>query len=300
MGALEGRIAIITGAGRGVGREHALLFAAEGARVVVNDPGGTPDGEGADSTPADAVVDEIRAAGGEAVASYDDVADWDGAQRMVETALREFGDLHVLVNNAGILRDKLLVSMAPEDFDAVVRVHLRGHFCPTRHAAAYWRAQSKAGAAVKAAVVNTSSAAGLYGNPGQANYAAAKAGIVALTIVAALELERYGVRVNAIAPVARTRLTEDVPVIGELIKAPDAPDAFDAFDPANISPLVASLAAEDCPVSGQVYSIHGGRVERFEGWQPAADSDTGARRTVGELVADLAGLGERTPPAALF
>jgi len=199
MGALDGRVAIITGAGRGLGREHALLFAAEGAKVVVNDLGGDIHGEGADRAPAQQVVDEIVAMGGEAVAHAESCSDWEGARRLVELAVETFGDLHVLVNNAGILRDKMLVNMTDAEWDAVINVHMRGHFCPTRHAAAYWREQVKAGKEVKAAIVNTSSGAGLLGNVGQTNYGAAKAGIAAMTMIEAMELSRYGVRANAIA-----------------------------------------------------------------------------------------------------
>src|SRR4030081_3087555 len=200
MGALDGRVAIITGAGRGLGREHALLFAQEGAKVVVNDLGGDINGTGEDRAPAQQVVDEIKAAGGEAVANVDNVADWDGAKRLIDTAIETFGDLHVLVNNAGVLRDRVLVNMSEQEWDSVIHVHLKGHFVPTRWAAAYWREQTKSGREVKAAVVNTSSTSGLLGNPGQTNYGAAKAGIAAFTTIAAEELVRYGVRVNAIAP----------------------------------------------------------------------------------------------------
>src|SRR6202045_1473470 len=192
MGALEGRVAIITGAGRGLGREHALLFAAEGAKVVVNDLGGAMDGSGDDRTPAEQVVDEIRSMGGEAVANADNVADWEGGQRLINAAVENFGDLHVLVNNAGILRDRVLVNMSEAEWDSVIHVHLKGHFVPTRHAAAYWREQTKSGREVKAAVVNTSSTSGLLGNPGQSNYGAAKAGIAAFTTIIAEELSRYG------------------------------------------------------------------------------------------------------------
>src|SRR5437764_3645221 len=207
MGALDGRIAIITGAGRGIGREHALLFASEGAKVVVNDLGGAIDGSGDDRTAAEQVVDEIKDLGGEAVANADNVADWEGSQRLVNSAIEAFGDLHVLVNNAGILRDRVLVNMTEGEWDAVIHVHLKGHFAPTRWAAAYWREQAKAGKEVKASVINTSSTSGLIGNAGQANYGSAKAGLGAFTVICAQELVRYGVRVNGIAPAARTRLT---------------------------------------------------------------------------------------------
>src|SRR5918999_2301756 len=196
MGALDGRVAIITGAGRGIGREHALLFAAEGAKVVINDLGGAIDGSGDDRTPAQQVVDEIKAMGGEAVANADNVADWEGGQRLINSAIETFGELHVLVNNAGILRDRVLVNMAEEEWDAVIHVHLKGHFCPTRFAAGYWREQTKAGKEVKASIINTSSTSGLLGNPGQANYGAAKAGIAAFSNIVAMELTRYGVRSN--------------------------------------------------------------------------------------------------------
>src|SRR5437764_6229294 len=198
MGALEGRVAIITGAGRGIGREHALLFAQEGAKVVVNDLGGAMDGTGDDRTAAEQVVDELKAMGAEAIANGDNVADWEGGKRMIDAAVEAFGDLHVLVNNAGILRDRVLVNMSEEEWDSVIHVHLKGHFVPTRFAAAYWREQTKAGSTVKANVINTSSTSGLLGNPGQTNYGAAKAGIAAFSVIAAMELERYGVRVNAL------------------------------------------------------------------------------------------------------
>ena len=260
MGALDGRVAIITGAGRGIGREHALLFAAAGAKVVVNDLGGANDGTGADTGPAHEVVDEIKAAGGEAVANTDDVSDWEGAQRLVNSAIEAFGDLHVLVNNAGILRDRMLVNMTEAEWDGVVRVHLRGHFCPTRWAAAYWREQVKAGKTVKASVINTSSTSGLFGNAGQTNYGAAKTGIATFTQIANMELERYGVRCNAIAPAALTRLTEGL--------NPDRPTValgeFDARDPGNISPFVAYLATEDCPIAGRVFWVSGGDVGLFQ------------------------------------
>ena len=211
MGALDGRVAIITGAGRGIGREHALLFAAEGAKVVVNDLGGALDGSSSEATPAEEVVAEIRSFGGEAIANHDNVATWDGGERLVRSAVEHFGDLHVLVNNAGILRDRVIVNLSEEDWDAVISVHLKGHFVPTRHAAAYWREQAKVGKVVKASIINTSSTSGLLGNVGQSNYGAAKAGIAAFTVIAAEELGRYGVRVNAIAPAARTRMTESTP-----------------------------------------------------------------------------------------
>ncbi|MEV6195455.1 SDR family oxidoreductase [Streptomyces sp. NPDC051920] len=265
MGSLDGRVAIITGAGRGVGREHALLFAREGAKVVVNDLGAAPNGDGADVGAAQAVVDEITALGGEAVANTDSVTDWDGAQRLVRTAVDTFGDLHVVVNNAGILRDRVLVNMSEDEFDIVVGVHLKGTFAVTRHAAAYWREQAKAGVQVDRAIVNTTSGSGLHGNPGQVNYASAKAGIAAMTVISAKELERYHVRANCIAPVARTRLTEATPGLGDIMRSTQG-NAFDEWDPANISPVVAMLAAEDCKFSGQVFRTMGGQVGLYQGW----------------------------------
>ena len=287
MGALDGRVAIITGAGRGIGREHALLFAAEGAKVVVNDLGGNLDGSTSTQSPAEQVVEEIRAAGGEAVANHDDIASWEGGARLIQTALDAFGDLHVLVNNAGILRDRVLVNLSEEDWDSVIHVHLKGHFVPTSHAAAYWREQAKAGKEVKAAIINTSSTSGLIGNVGQSNYGAAKAGIAAFTVIIAEELGRYGVRANAIAPAARTRMTESTPGLSDVVKAPGDAAAFDAWDPANISPLVATLAMEDCAATGQVFFVQGGTVRRFQNWTMQEELDKNDRWTVAELAAEL-------------
>jgi NAD(P)-dependent dehydrogenase (short-subunit alcohol dehydrogenase family) len=288
MGALDGRTAIITGAGRGIGREHALLFAAEGANVVVNDLGGEVDGSGDDRSAAQQVVDEINAAGGRAVPNADDVTDWEGGKRLVDTAIEAFGDLHVLVNNAGILRDRVLVNMSEADWDSVIQVHLKGHFVPTRHAAAYWREQSKAGRAIKASVVNTSSTSGLIGNPGQSNYGAAKAGIAAFTTIAADELIRYGVRVNAIAPAARTRMTEQTPGLSDIVAAPSDTSVFDAWDPGNISPLVAYLATEECPATGKVYFVQGGQICLFRPWTMMTDVlEKMGRWTVAELQAQM-------------
>src|SRR5258708_2322580 len=257
MGALDGRVAIITGAGRGLGREHALLFASEGAKVVVNDLGGDMHGDGGDPSSAMQTVEDIKAMGGEAVVNGDNVADWDGAQRLVRQAVDAFGDLHILVNNAGILRDRVIVNMTEAEWDAVIAVHLKGHFVPTRHAAAYWREQAKAGNTVQASVINTSSTSGLLSNPGQSNYASAKSGIATFTEITAKELSRYGVRVNAIAPAARTRLTESTPGLGDIVAVPTDPGAFDIWDPANISPLVAWLATADCPATGKVFFVQG-------------------------------------------
>lgn len=287
MGALEGRVAIITGAGRGLGREHALLFAAEGAKVVVNDLGSGIDGSGHDLTLAQQVVDEVKAAGGEAIANGDDIADWEGARRLVDQAIETFGDLHVLVNNAGILRDRMLVNMTEQEWDDVIKVHMKGHFCSTRWAAVHWRARAKAGGRVNAAVINTSSGSGLHGNASQANYSAAKAGIAAMSVVAARELGRYGVRVNAIAPLARTRLMATVAGMGDRIEQPDDLGEFDVWGPGNVSPLVAYLATADCPFTGQVFSVHGGSVGLYQGWTVARRAEKDRRWEIGELQAAL-------------
>ncbi len=287
MGALDGRVAIVTGAGRGLGREHALLLAAEGAKVVVNDVGSAADGSGADAAPADEVSQEVEALGGEAVASADDVGDWAGAQRVVSAAVEAFGDLHVLVNNAGIVRDRFLVNMREDEWDDVVRAHLKGHFATTRWAAVHWREQSKAGKEVKASVVNTSSTSGLLGNPGQANYAAAKAGVAALTQICALELPRYGVRCNAVVPAARTRLTDATPGLADVMKPPDDPEGFDPWHPANASPLVAYLATAECPANGRVLFVHGGKVQLFQPWTLSEAVELHERWTVADLAKEL-------------
>jgi NAD(P)-dependent dehydrogenase (short-subunit alcohol dehydrogenase family) len=282
MGALDDRVAVITGAGRGLGREHALLFAAEGAKVVVNDLGGGPDGSGADATAAQLVVDEIRAAGGQAVANADDVTTADGADRMIRQAIEEFGALHVLVNNAGILRDRTIVNMTDGEWDDVIKVHLRGHFMPTRAAARYWREQSKAGQDLRPSLINTTSTSGLFSNPGQSNYGAAKTGIATLTIIAHKELQRYGVKANAIAPAARTRLTLATPGMTDaILQTPE--EGFDPMDPANVSPFVAYLATADCPIAGRVFFVAGGGIHLF---QPFAIIDSIAKDgkwTVAEL-----------------
>lgn len=293
MGALDGRVAIVTGAGRGIGREHALLFASEGAKVVVNDLGGSVDGSGSGSA-ADDVVAEIEAAGGDAISNHDDVADWEGGRRLIESAIEAFGDLHVLVNNAGILRDRVLVNMTDEEWDSVVHVHLRGHFVPTRHAAAWWREQTKDGREIRASVVNTSSTSGLLGNPGQANYGAAKAGIAAFTVITAQELSRYGVRVNAIAPAARTRMTEGTPGLSDIVSAPKDESAFDIWDPANVSPVVAYLATEGCPITGKVFFVQGGRVTLFQNWTMADGLERPERWTVEELAKELPAVADST------
>ncbi|MEV6361584.1 SDR family oxidoreductase [Nocardia asteroides] len=279
MSSLAGKVAVITGAGRGIGREHALLFAREGAKVVVNDLGGSNAGEGADTGPAQQVADEIVAAGGVAVANTDNIATWDGARNLIAQAVGELGGLDIVVNNAGILRDVFVAAMDEAQWDAVIAVHLKGHAAVLHHAAAYWKAQSKAGNQPNAAVVNTASASGVtLPNAGQANYGAAKAGIAALTQVAAEELGRYGVRVNAIAPIARTRLTLATPGMGEMFAAEAAAaaesGAFDAFSPANISPLVAYLSSDKCPITGKVFAVQGGAISELAGWHDVKTIET--------------------------
>ncbi len=277
---LQDRVAIITGAGRGIGREHALLFASLGAKVVVNDLGGAVDGSGADISAAQSVVDEITAAGGQAVANTDSVSSFDGAKAMVDQAVSAFGDLHVVVNNAGILRDRMLVSMSEQEFDDVIAVHLKGTFNLTRHAADVWRDAAKTGTITDRAIVNTSSGAGLHGNVGQTNYSAAKAGIAMMTVVNAMELQRYGVRANCIAPVARTRLTMQTPGMGEAMQQ-------HLFDPENVSPLVAVLASDGCPFNGQVFSVYGGSVGIYAGWSIADSVDADDRWTAESLAAAM-------------
>ncbi|MFE6618504.1 SDR family oxidoreductase [Streptomyces sp. NPDC057740] len=295
----EGRVVAVTGAGRGLGRAHALAFAAAGAKVVVNDLGVGLDGTvGAADSPARQVVDEIRAAGGEAVAHGGDVATSAGAASLVTAALETYGRLDTLVNNAGFLRDRMLVNLDEDDWDAVVRVHLKGHFLPLKHAAAHWRAEAKAGRTPVARVVNTSSGAGLLGSLGQGNYSAAKAGVLGLTLVAAAELGRYGVQVNAIAPAARTRMTERT--FAETMTAPDA--GFDAMAPENVSPLVVWLgSAESEGVTGRVFEAEGGRITVMEGWREGPTVEKGARwmpEEVGEAVRKL--LGEAGVPGAVY
>ncbi|MFD3507250.1 SDR family oxidoreductase [Nocardia sp. NPDC058666] len=274
------RTVIVTGAGRGIGRAHALAFAAAGANVVVNDIGTALDGAQTTETPAQQVVDEIVAAGGQAVANYDDVADWEGARRLVHQAIDTFGGLDVLVNNAGFVRDRMLVNLGEDEWDAVIRVHLKGHFATMRHAAEYWRAESKAGRPVDARVINTSSGAGLQGSVGQGNYGAAKAGIAGLTLTASAEFARYGVTVNAIAPAARTRMTETV--FADTMAAPD--EGFDVMAPENISPLVVWLgSAESAGVTGRMFEVEGGKVALAQGWLHGATVDRGARWDPAEL-----------------
>lgn len=288
MGALDGRVAVITGAGRGIGREHALLFAREGASVVVNDLGGANDGSGSDAGPAQEVVDEIVAAGGAAVANTDDIATWDGAKGLIDQAVTELGGLDVVVNNAGILRDGFVAALGEAEWDAVIAVHLKGHFAVLRHAAEHWKAQSKAGNQPNAAVINTASASGTtVPNAGQANYGAAKAGIAAMTLVAAAELERYGVRVNAIAPIARTRLTLATPGMGAIFAQEVEEGEHDLFAPSNISPLVAYLATADSTVTGKVFAVQGGSIQELVGWQVAKEIETDGPWEIGDIASRL-------------
>ena len=283
MGSLEGRVAVITGAGRGLGREHALLFAREGAQVVVNDLGGDMSGSGADGTPAEQVVAEIIAAGGEAVADGSDVTTAEGAEALIATAIEAYGDLHVLVNNAGILRDRMLVNMTDEEWDAIMRVHLRGHFMPTRAAARHWRLRSQGDGHAKPALINTSSTSGLFGNVGQSNYGAAKTAIATFTQICQLELSKYGVRCNAIAPNARTRLTLATPGLGERIAPVEG--QFDRYDPANVSPFVAYLATADCRIAGKVFFVQANEVHLFQPWTIVDRITADGRWTVDGLAA---------------
>lgn len=298
MGICDDRVVIVTGAGRGIGREHALELARQGARVVVNDLGATGDGRGADEGPAADVAAEIRALGGEAITNGADVADWDQAGALIASAIDAFGRLDVVVNNAGFLRDRMFVSTSVEEWDAVIRVHLRGHFCVTRHAAAHWRAEAKAGRMPSARIINTSSGAGLQGSVGQGTYSTAKAGIAGLTLVQAAELGRYGVTSNAIAPAARTRMTEAV--FADMMKVPEG--GFDAMHPENISPLVAWLASGDsADVSGKIFEVSGGRLVLSDGWRPAAEVNRGARWDPADVGAAVRGLvGEAPKPMGVY
>ncbi|MFI7399983.1 SDR family oxidoreductase [Streptomyces sp. NPDC049541] len=297
-GICDGRVVIVTGAGRGLGRAHARAYAAEGARLVVNDLGVGLDGTPGPDSPAGRVVDEIRAAGGEAIAHGGDVATTEGAASLIATALEAYGRLDTLVNNAGFLRDRMLVNLAEDDWDAVLRVHLKGHFLPLKHAAAHWRAEAKAGRMPVARIVNTSSGAGLLGSVGQGNYSAAKAGIVGLTLVAAAELRRYGIQVNAVAPAARTRMTERT--FADTMTAPA--DGFDAMAPENVSPLVVWLgSAASAGVSGRVFEAEGGRITVMEGWRPGPSADKGARWSPGEAgETALKLLAEAAEPGAVY
>jgi NAD(P)-dependent dehydrogenase (short-subunit alcohol dehydrogenase family) len=287
MGRLEGRVVIVTGAGRGLGRAHALFLAAEGAKIVVNDLGATVHGEGADVSPAVEVAEDIRAMGGAAIASGHDVANWEDAGAMIQLAVETFGDLHGLVNNAGIVRDRTLANMSEREWDDVIRVHLKGHAAPTHHVLAYWRAQSRAGQTVEASIVHTSSIAGLAGYFGQANYSTAKLGVLALSRVAALEGERYGVRSNVVSPGGRTRIAMTMPGADSALRAPDK--GFDYYDPANVSPLIGWLMAADCPATAQVFHITGNQLI-VSAMPPILHKlETEGRWTLGALDRALAG-----------
>ena len=292
----DGRVVIVTGAGRGIGRAHALEFGREGAMVVVNDLGAALDGAGVSARPAEEVVEEIVAAGGHAVANFDDVADWESARRIVGQALDTFGRLDAVVNNAGFVRDRMFVNTAEDEWDAVVRVHLKGHFCVSRWAAAHWRDEAKAGRSNDARIINTSSGAGLLGSVGQGAYSAAKGGILSLTLVQAAELGRYGVTANAIAPAARTRMTEEV--FANTMARPDG-DTFDAMAPENVSPLVVWLAsAESAGVTGRVFEVEAGKIGVADGWQHGLTMDKGARWEPTEIGAAVKDLIAGTPPPA--
>jgi NAD(P)-dependent dehydrogenase (short-subunit alcohol dehydrogenase family) len=290
----EGRVAIITGAGRGIGREHALLLAHHGAKVVVNDLGGSMDGSGNDQGPAQDVVDEVKALGGEAIANTDDISDWDGAERLIQSTIDTFGGLDILINNAGILRDRMLTNMTEEEWDAVIKVHLKGTFAPSRWAAAYWRERSKAGESNDARIINTSSPSGIYGNAGQTNYGAAKAGIAAFTIISAMELGRYGVTVNAIAPAALTRMTENL----GMGQAPE--EMKEKMSPRWIAPIVTWLASpESADVTGRVFDVTGMALSVSEGWHrgPTAEPVDDPTK-LGPIVKDL--LAQARPNADMF
>jgi NAD(P)-dependent dehydrogenase (short-subunit alcohol dehydrogenase family) len=279
MGMLDDKVAVVTGAGRGIGRGEALLLAREGAKVVVNDVGGEWDGTGQDARPASEVVEEISAAGGEAIGHYDDISEPDGARGVLQLALDTWGRIDCFVNNAGILRDRMLFNMSVEEWDAVIKVHMRGTFLCTQAVCSHWRERSKAGEDVSGRIVNTSSTSGILGNAGQGNYGAAKAGIAALTQICAMEMERYGVTVNAIAPGARTRMTEKT--FGDLA-VPEG--TFDPLDPENVAPVVAYLCSDQAThITGQVFGITGGLVQLYQGWTPVAELDKGDRWEPAEL-----------------
>ncbi|MDE3203780.1 MAG: SDR family oxidoreductase [Acidobacteriota bacterium] len=295
----EGRVVVVTGAGRGLGRSHAVEFARQGASVVVNDLGATLDGKGSSSGPAEEVAEEIRALGGQVVIDGHDVADWEGSRQIVQTAVEHFGGLDVVVNNAGFVRDRMFANATEDEWDAVVRVHLKGHFCVARWAATYWRDRAKAGETNDARIINTSSGAGLLGSVGQAAYSAAKGGILSMTLVQAAELGRYGVTANAIAPSARTRMTEEV--FSATMKAPDA-GGFDAMHPDNVSPLVVWLGSpESAGITGRVFEVEGGKIGVADGWQHGPTVDKGARwdpAEIGPAVRDL--LAAAPAPAPVY
>ena len=297
---LEGKVAIVTGAGRGIGRGEALLLAKEGAKVVVNDVGGGFDGQGGHHGPADDIVKEIRGFGGEAVSNYDSVADFQAAKRIIDTAVSNFGKLDILVNNAGILRDRMIFNMAEEEWDVVLAVHLKGTFNCTRHACAYWREQHKACKPVEGRIINTVSDAGLVYNPGQSNYGAAKAGIAAFTLIVAKEMAKYGVTSNVVVPMARTRLTTDAtPSLAPLMGTPEDMEkkvGFDVLDPDNIAPLVAYLASDDAKdITGQVFRIIGGTVWLLESWRSLGKIAKQGRWTPEELGPKVKELLSRAP-----
>jgi NAD(P)-dependent dehydrogenase (short-subunit alcohol dehydrogenase family) len=298
MGICDGRTVIITGAARGLGRAYALAFAAEGANVVVNDIGTSLAGEGRDTSAADAVVSDIKAAGGSAIPNYEDITDWDAAKRIVDAAIETFGGLDVIVNNAGIVRDRMFVSATLEEWDATMHVHLRGHFCVSRHAVDYWRAEQKAGRPVAARIINTTSGAGLQGSIAQAAYSTAKGGIAALTLVQAAELGRYGITANALAPAARTRMTEGA----FADKMTKVETGFDKQDPDNIAPTVVWLgSAQSGHVTGCVFELEGGRITLERGWDlgPTVEQDARWRPAeVGAVVERL--LAEREPPRRVW
>ncbi len=295
----EGRVALVTGAGRGLGRAHALEFARQGAAVVVNDIGVALDGQGGSNAPAQEVAEEIRGLGGQVLVNGDDVADWAGSRRLIDAALEAFGRLDIVVNNAGFVRDRMFANAEEDEWDAVLRVHLKGHFCVGRWAAAHWRDRAKAGDANDARIINTSSGAGLLGSVGQAAYSAAKGGIATLTLVQAAELGRYGVTANAIAPSARTRMTEQV--FAETMRVPEG-DEFDTMAPENVSPLVVWLGSgESAGITGRVFEVEGGKIGVADGWQHGPTVDKGARwdpAEIGPAVRDL--LAAAPAPAPVY
>lgn len=291
MSVLDGRVVVVTGAGRGLGREHARLLAAEGASVVINDLGCAPDGSGSDPAPATTVATELERSGARAVASVDDVATMAGATNVLDLALATYGRVDALVNSAGVLRDRMFVNMTEDEWDDVIRGQLRSTFCASQVFAGHWRTIAKTGAPTNASIVNVSSTSGLLGAVGQSNYGAAKAGIASLTMILAEELARYGVRVNAIVPVARTRMTQDVPQFAAMLAAPVDEAEFDVYHPGNVSPLVAWLATEHCAANGQIYYAKGGQIRQVLGWHYGATLEKSGRWTVDELAAKLPGLG---------